>query len=513
LKKLSAIFILLLIFSCNSVEKYNRQRVTKLPPEELKKDVDFAYKKLKELHPKLFWYISEKELSHQFDSLKTTITDSLSPVDFYFKIQPVIANVKEGHLAVRIPARRYSKKEIKGMKDKKPLFTRFEYYIENEKLYVSANKDSLDGVLPGTEVLSVNGVSVDSYMKKYRKLISSDGVNTTFYPYYLKDSFWGLYSAENGFLDSANVEMKYQDTIKTVHLSRKSKSEEDKAKEKENKKRSTEKRTNDYVAATDSYNRSFKYLDKDSTIAYIKVKSFSKSFSKRFYKETFQKIKDKKPSYLVIDVRENYGGSLSEINDLYSYIAKEPFTLIKKPELTSKSSPLKTNYFKKSNPVAFTIKTVMYPFYFFRQAFIAKKGDDGKIYYKTRESKVTKPKENAFNGKVYVLINGGSFSASSIITSKIKNDQIAVLVGEETGGANDGTVAGIYSYQVLPNSKLQLPIGLMLVEPNINFTNTKKGVVPNVEMLNSLDDVLEKKDVQIEWVKTDIEKQKQSSSL
>ena len=32
-------------------------------------------------------------------------------------------------------------------------------------------------------------------------------------------------------------------------------------------------------------------------------------------------------------------------------------------------------------------------------------------------------------------------------------------------------------------------------------------------MLNSLDDVLEKKDVQIEWVKTDIERQKQNSSL
>ena len=45
-----------------------------------------------------------------------------------------------------------------------------------------------------------------------------------------------------------------------------------------------------------------------------------------------------------------------------------------------------------------------------------------------------------------------------------------MIIGEETGGANDGTVAGIYSTQKLPNSKLKLPIGLFLVQPNIEFT-------------------------------------------
>ena len=35
-----------------------------------------------------------------------------------------------------------------------------------------------------------------------------------------------------------------------------------------------------------------------------------------------------------------------------------------------------------------------------------------------------------------------------------------------------GTVAGIYSTQKHPNSKLKLPIGLFLVQPNIEFTHT-----------------------------------------
>jgi C-terminal processing protease CtpA/Prc len=52
------------------------------------------------------------------------------------------------------------------------------------------------------------------------------------------------------------------------------------------------------------------------------------------------------------------------------------------------------------------------------------------------------------------LINGASFSASSIISAKLKYEKRAVIVGEETGGANDGTVAGVNNTVTLPHSKL-----------------------------------------------------------
>ena len=106
------------------------------------------------------------------------------------------------------------------------------------------------------------------------------------------------------------------------------------------------------------------------------------------------------------------------------------------------------------------------------------------------------------------MINGSSFSASSIISSKLKNDKLAILVGEETGGANDGTVAGIYSTQKLPNSKLKMPIGLFLIQPNIEFTNTQKGVTPDVEIIPTFKEILERKDVQLDWILKDIKAKK-----
>lgn len=496
-----------MLSSCASIRRHNEQRASCIPPEQLKEDVDFAYSKLQQMHPQLYWYIPKKELELKFDSLKQTINEPLTPLQFYFKLQPVIAGIREGHLSLRIPRKKFTKKEIKTLEHKKGLFSRFEYYISGDQMYITENRDSIEHIQPGTEILSINHIPVSEYIKKYRNLISSDGYNTTFQPYFLKDLFFNYYTAENGLADRAILETLYRGEKHTYTLSRESKSDSDLEKDKEMNKRTQERKLNDYVAASNSYNRSFKFLDKDSTVAYIKVKSFSREYSDEFYKKTFAKIKKAKSDYLIIDVRNNYGGSLYEINNLYSYLTDKPFTLIKPSQVTSRDIPLRTNYFRKSNPLDYAIKSISYPSYFFAQAFSTYK-KDGKVFYKMKADKPTKPNKEAFHGKVFVLINGGSFSASSIITAKLKNDKRATLVGEETGGANDGTVAGFYSYQKLPNSEIRFPIGLLLVQPNIDFSDTKKGVTPDIEIKENLQDIIDKKDPQLDWIRNEIGKEK-----
>lgn len=496
-----------MLSSCASIKRHNEQRASCIPPDQLKEDVDYAYAKLQQMHPQLYWYIPRQELKHKFDSLKQTLNEPLTPLQFYFKLQPVIAGIREGHLSLRIPRKKFTKKEIKKLENQKGLFSRFEYYISNDQMYIIQNNDSIEDIQPGTEILSINNVPISNYIKKYRSLISSDGYNTTFQPYFLKDLFFNYYTAENGLADKATIETLYKGEKHTYTLNREFKSDTDFEKDKEMKKRTQEKKLNDYVAASNSYNRSFKFLDKDSAIAYIKVKSFSREFSDEFYKKTFSKIKSAKSRYLIIDVRNNYGGSLYEINNLYSYLADKPFTLIKPSQVTSRDIPLRTNYFRKSDPLEFAFKSIAYPSYFFAQAFSTYK-KDGKVFYKMKADKPTKPNKEAFNGKVFVLINGGSFSASSIITAKLKNDKRATLVGEETGGANDGTVAGFYSYQKLPNSEIRFPIGLLLVQPNINFSDSKKGVVPDVFVHESMQDIIEKKDPQLDWIRNEISQEK-----
>lgn len=510
MKKFILFSLLFIISSCISVKKHNEKLETPISVEHLKKDVDFAHRKLEKLHPKLYWYISKEDLNHQFDSLKNTINKPLKPNEFYQKLAPIIANIKEGHLRLYASDKRLTKKEIKHLKNQKGLLNRYNFVIDNDRIFVKDNVDKIPNMNVGTEIIAIKDMPVKNLLQKYKPLINSDGENTTFQKYSIARRWPSIFTAEYGILDSVKIEAKYQNKIKTFYIHReKITTEEKKKTEHENKKltKSETGKTKDYNIQSKSFNRDLQFPTKDSTIAYLKIKTFSGTYSRKFYKQSFAAIKKSPTKYLILDVRDNLGGSLSEINNLYSYMVSEQFKFINDIEVTSRTSIFHANYFNDIPVLAKPIAAITYPIYLIGTAFSVKRTAD-KFHLKNNDIfPLKKPKKNHFDGKIYVLINGSSFSASSIISSKLKGDKRAFLVGEETGGANDGTVAGRYSTEKLPNSKLKLPIGLMLIQPNIEFTQTKKGVLPDLEIIPTLQQILQKKDIQLEWVMEEIEKQ------
>lgn len=506
MKKILTIFISLILSSCVSVREYNKKIEEPISIVKLRQDVDFTNQKLQKLHPKLYWYISKEQLDYKFDSLKTTITRPLKPSEFFLKLAPIISEVKEGHLRLVPLEKKFTKKETKKLKNQKSTLGRMNYVIENNHLYIKDNVDKVGNLKIGTEILKINDVPVSHILEKYSPLVTSDGYNTTYHKYSLARRFATFFTLEYGIRDSLKVETQWNDRIETLILKRETKTKKEKQKEKQDQKLTEEKKTKGYNPVTRSFNRNLQFLAKDSTIALVKIKSFSGTYSRKFYKETFATLKRAKTQYLIIDIRDNLGGSLAEINNLYSYFAKEKFKFIKDIEVTNRTSILSTDYLSNFPMLTKPIGVVSYPFYMAMSILTTKKKDNH--YYLRDLFPVKKPKKEAFQGKVYVLINGSSFSASSVISAKFKADQLATLVGEETGGANDGTVAGIYSTQKLPNSKMKLPIGLFLIQPNIEFTNTMKGVTPNVEIIPTLEEVLQKKDVQLDWILKEINSKK-----
>jgi C-terminal processing protease CtpA/Prc len=52
------------------------------------------------------------------------------------------------------------------------------------------------------------------------------------------------------------------------------------------------------------------------------------------------------------------------------------------------------------------------------------------------------PSENHFDGRLYVLIDGGSFSASADFSATVDVYKRATFIGEETGGAAACGAAG-----------------------------------------------------------------------
>jgi C-terminal processing protease CtpA/Prc len=514
-KTILFVLTLLLFVQCASVKKHNAHLTYLISSEKLKSDVDFTYRKLQSLHPNLYWYISKKELDQKFDSLKSSIDTPMLPFDFYKKLSLVVAEVREGHLAVYPPSTMLTKKEVNALLKKGTgPFSQFDFELFNEKLYVVKNKSHNKSIKTGTEVVAVNGINAMGLIHKNSPFYSSDGFNTTFKIRSAGKRFSSYFTNENGLKDRIQFDFKFNDSLKTVTIVRKKKDTLGKLTEKikkdlasidKVKSRATrrKKRINGYNPDEKNYNHNLRFLQKDSSVAVMKIRSFKNGRFRTFYKESFSKIEKYKSHTLILDLRDNGGGRLTEIVDLYSYLADSSFIFLDKSEVVSKSSLFLGAYLNGGSLAVKTLKILFSPIMYAYLLLTVHKEENGKNYYatQTRPHKVNK---NAFKGKIYVLINGGSFSASSILSTNLKGTKRAFFVGEETGGAYNGTVAGFMPRIKLPNSEIQIRTGIMLMGSKFKTDSEGRGVFPDEEIIPTIEDRINGNDPELDWVLKDI---------
>jgi C-terminal processing protease CtpA/Prc len=75
-------------------------------------------------------------------------------------------------------------------------------------------------------------------------------------------------------------------------------------------------------------------MEKDSSVAIMKIRVLTKEISD-LLQESFRKIDSYKSKTLILDLRDNGGGRLNEIVDLYSYLADSTFVFLDKSEVVS----------------------------------------------------------------------------------------------------------------------------------------------------------------------------------
>ncbi|SFD03999.1 C-terminal processing protease CtpA/Prc, contains a PDZ domain [Algibacter pectinivorans] len=527
MKKMCYTFILLaFLVSCKSVEKHNTQ-ITKLHTiQDLHQDIDKLYKQLKRHHPKLYQYTPKAVLDFKFDSLKQAINRPMDSRAFYKQLAPVVAQVKQGHVSVGLEGKRFTRKELKALKKKKFEFYDLDIVYLEGKLWVKNYKGN-DSTLIGKEIVRINGESATKLAEVYKTRFASDGYNKTLYNRYVSKSFSLYYYRDKGFLDSLQVTFKAKDSVFSKVLRRidknpkkdnkdsisasaedikpKKRSLEDKKENRLAKKQfRKQKRKRGYIPKDKNFTRNFKYIGKDSTIAYMKLRSFTNGNYKRFYKEVFAKIDAKNTSHFILDLRDNGGGRIAEIDYLYGYLANKPFQFIKESEVMSRTPFIKS---VMSNTIPNSIKVIGSLFYpvVATYSLIKTKTYNDKIYFNfNKYTKIKAPKPLAYTGKLYVLINGNSFSASSILSTHLKATKRATFIGEETGGAYNGTVAGVFKIYKLPESQVKVGFGLMQIEAPQKQNPDGFGIKPDVKVVPNIMDIQSGIDTELEWILKDI---------
>lgn len=476
LKKRLSLVLLTAMLSCTSVQKHNSRLDTPLEPFQLHQDVEYALEQLEKLHPELYGYTPKETFYFKKDSLIETLNRPLTPREFYFRLAPLITEVRQGHLQLQPAQRRYTIKESKALKNKKGLLSEFSYQVKDGRIYIKAVKDPSLAHYSQSELTQIEGKSASELLQSYSRLVSRDGYNTTFLPYALARRWPVYYTAEHSLNDSLQLTLKRNDSLQQLTLVRAPKTPQDLKEDQQEKKKKAAEKTRDYNPVTKSYNRTLEYLDADRKVALLKIRSFSYRGARSFYKSSFQELKDNRTEHLILDLRNNLGGSLAEIHDLYSYVSLEQrFKLIEPIELNSRSSLLHSSYQRLFPKV---LRPVMWTFYIpyrLGSYLLVRKHQDRYVLSSTYWTYPKKPKKTAYTKSLYVLVNGSSFSAASTLASKLQSAGRAEILGEETGGAAKWAVAGQYAVKQLPHSRLLLPIGLMKVTSYTHGKEHRKG--------------------------------------
>ena len=454
------------------------QNETKFSKKQLKQDLNYLYKTLQKTHYDLYAHISKKAYDKAYRQLRRSFKDSLNVLETYRLFQPFVALTKMAHCTTNYPFQRaYGAFIGEGGK----LFP-LNITVYKEKAYIKVNYSENKQIQKGAELLEINGVAIQKTLDKMYNYLSGD--NT-----YLQNTILDIYSfprwywAINDGVEEYDVKVKNRDgQVKSFKLKAITalKFEETYAKEE----------------ALFDQSREFKFLSEST--AYLKPGAFSnlksdgnssktETFDKgrflKFIENAFTKIKQKNAKNLIIDLRNNSGGSNTFSDEMLAYIAHKKFRFCS--DFKIKVSEITKQYWRKvkDNNESEMVKSLK------KEILAHKNGERFNFkmpYHMPRQDDLT------FKGKVYVLINRYSYSQATITAAMVQDFGFGTLVGETT--ADVATTYGAVHQFSLPNSKIAITYPkALIVRPNGD--EKPKGVTPdhlvNENLFTKKDEILE----------------------
>jgi C-terminal processing protease CtpA/Prc len=199
------------------------------------------------------------------------------------------------------------------------------------------------------------------------------------------------------------------------------------------------------------------------------LNSFSGGRLRRFFRRSFKKIRQQNIASLVIDLRSNGGGKIGNSTLLTRYVTRHPFKIADSATVMAASLRPYTKYIKGRflNNIGLSL--------------FSKRRADGRRHFGYWERKTYYPKKNNhFGGPLYVLINGASFSASTLFCNDIRGQAGITLVGEEAGGGWHGNTGVMIPDITLPNTRMRVRLPLVRLVQYKHVPQNGLGVMPDV---------------------------------
>lgn len=508
-KSLSIFTILLLLFFSFKIQGQGFDKTMKdslmlynkiLSKKQLHKDLKILLAIHEKANSGLYQYRSKRQIDSIYNTTIKSIKKPMSVIDFY-KIMLHLADYEGSVHNYTIP----DLDLINFLKRQKSFFPFPLIYLEGQIIFDGKSSD----IPPGSRIRSINSVNDVQLMRSFYKYYTADGYNITEKLSASVDKSFGInYLLEYGLCDEFIVEYNApgsesieKKVIAAVTLNQRE----------TNIKNRFSAPVTDLTDSKKQAPYSFRMLN--SSIGLLNLRWFGMAYGAKdpkfeiyvkFLDSVFAKLDSNKVSNLIIDVRNNPGGSDPNFQQPVMYLTDKPFKENIKASIIFDPNflPFEKYFWGVSTSQRMDSLSIKMGKEYLKDVYPVFKNNIS--LQNQKYNPVYHPKLPLFKGNLYLLINENVASAASHFASLVKGYVPNVtIVGVETVGGyyvHNGHSPLVYE---LPNSKIKTQFSIVnLVQDAPKKDNQPEGhgIIPDHEVWPSLDDFFQQKDTQMEFI-------------
>lgn len=441
-----------------------------LSKNEAIEDLEYLHYYLTKWHPSYYRYSSESDYEIFYNHFVQTCPDSIPYRLFRYRVAEWVKIIGCGHTSVG-----HANFNTKGQTPKILPFNIWK--IGNKAFVRSMNAENSDCKV-GDEILTIDSYSAENLLDSMYRMVSGDGFQDTHVEATVERYFNFYYNHLFGSLDSVTLACKNEEgTVKKEKIPCTSLSANTAAKMR-------------FPVDSSSIvfqggGMSLHKIEGRPDVSLLKIESFGKGNQSRIRKKIFSWLKRNNIKHLIVDLRGNGGGNvfrgyalaekLLPDENLKIQFGKKIHTAIFNPEL-------EIDWGNRVSGASFMLNPWQFP-----------KGGLWMHYFPVFTSH-----NNRFDGEVFVLVDGGTFSMGSSLASLLKHKGGAQVIGEESGGSEYGSGGMLTGALRTPNSGIPVSFNLYWFIIGASEKDTGRGVLPKIETHYNLKDRLLNRDKDLE---------------
>ncbi len=443
-----------------------------LTPEQVAGDIALVRRSLEQVHAGYDRYVPRRVMDSAFAQLGRRAASPMTDVELYRELALLLAKVRCNHTKAEYPASLTAYREANATH--LPVRVR----VFGTRLFVHTSPGG--AIARGTEITSLNGIGAGEVISTLSRYAAVDGFTDFSRATLLErdtdlmgsdlDQYWPV---EFGFAPSWVFGLKSQAGVTSK----------------------TTLAPVTYAAwnalGGDTVQVDFRngttWAMLNDTSALLTIRSFVNYRTPvdpdSLYRSIFGVIAKARVRHLIIDLRDNGGGSDDASAALIRYLADtaiQPVRAVRRRTISIDSTLSAAFDTWGDRAALFTpAESLFVPR---TDGWFVERGSDV----------VLQPAAEAYRGRVSVLVGRRDASATTMLLAVLQDIGARTgrlrLVGEETGGSSEGVTAGQILFLKLPASDIRVRIPLKRVDVNVASAVPGMGLFPDVDATETLDD-------------------------